>query len=124
MRPAGLIAPLLAAALALPAAGQEQCPWGGAVARVQDLDRDVYVDRFESETLFARVEGLPACDVTVAEVREAAARPECALYADRPDALGIEMVLDCLLEQTDGQPEDGTTVHVSSTATRILLEGG
>jgi hypothetical protein len=111
----------LLAMLAAPAAAQDACPWGGAVRKVQDLDTDTYVGSFEDEVLFGRVDGLPQCDTTVAAVRAAVKRPGCHLYADRPDALGIEMVLDCMLSETDGTPPDGITVWLSTTATEALL---
>ncbi|RMH52635.1 MAG: hypothetical protein D6686_02070 [Alphaproteobacteria bacterium] len=116
---------LIAAALiaAAPAAAQEGCPWGGAVRRANQLHVDIFVKRFDDPVLFARIDGHPACDVTVEAVRQAARRPDCALYADRPDALGIEMALHCLLSETGDRPEAGTTVWISSAATAALLGG-
>ena len=113
----------LLALIAAPAAAQDACPWGGAVRKVQNLDTDTYVGSFEDAALFGRIDGLPQCDTTVAAVRAAVKRPGCSLYSDRPDALGIEMVLDCMLRETDGTPPHGITVWFSTTATEALLSG-
>ncbi|HEU0222554.1 MAG TPA: hypothetical protein VFR34_10160 [Paracoccaceae bacterium] len=111
----------LACALAGAAAAQEPCPYGGAVAKVQKLPQEIGFANFTETDVFGRVEGFPDCEVTVEEVRQAASLEGCALYADRPDALGMEMVFSCLLEKTAGDPPAGTLVYVSAIAAQRLL---
>ncbi|RMF35853.1 MAG: hypothetical protein D6754_12540 [Alphaproteobacteria bacterium] len=115
------IAILLALLIALPAVAQEGCPWAGSVSRVKRLEHGVILETIDDPDVLGRVEGHPNCEITVEEVRAAAKRPACNLYADRPDALGLEMVLHCLLEETDGLPPDGTHVYLSGKAAERLM---
>ncbi|MEM9049524.1 MAG: hypothetical protein AAGC92_12485 [Pseudomonadota bacterium] len=114
------VALVLALSLPLPASAQDACPWGGAVRKVQELDGEVFFDLFDSETMFGRVRDMPACDTTLDAVRAAAKRPGCHLYADRPDALGWEMVFSCLLQQTDDSPPSGTVILFNSQGAELL----
>lgn len=108
---------------ALPAAAQELCPYGGAVVKVQNLPQELIWDNLEAEGIAGRVEGLPDCEITVEAVRAAAATPACRLYAQRPDALALEMVFSCLLEKTGGNPKEGTHIAINALALSQLRTG-
>jgi hypothetical protein len=109
--------------LADPVSGQDACPWGGAVAKVQRLPQEITFGTFAELDVFGRVQEIPDCVITVAAVRDAAKHPACGIYAGRPDALGMEMVFSCLLEKTNGDPPAGTHVDISALAAQRLLSG-
>lgn len=112
----------LALLLAAPAAAQDACPWGGAVAKVQKLPQAITFGASADPDIVGFVEEFPGCEVTIPAVRAAARLPACAPYADRPDALGMEMVFHCLLEKTAGDPPAGTHVNISAIALQRLLK--
>lgn len=115
-------AALAVALLAAPAAAQEGCPWGGAVAKVQKLPQQITFGASVDPDIVGHVVEFPGCEVTIPAVRAAAKLPACAPYADRPDALGMEMVFHCLLEKTAGDPPAGTHVNISAIALQRLLK--